>query len=228
MRGRASSRHLTSSVGGGSRGRSNRGKLKTKYTSGLKCKSKRKKRKRKSQWTCARGKRKHEIAIEFKFFIGNCAHLNLAFGLAWGSNFQFKSGIGRLGKRNSNESEHIFDHHSVSEIKNLTIDLACECGGAIKSRTKPRVDNEEEEEVPIERLDPYGTKKCGCPFKLKGEQMATSENWQLFVHNGSHNHKIGVYNHGHAQAARQTKEQLIQTEQFRKSNVPPRNILRFF
>ncbi|KAI5647963.1 hypothetical protein M9H77_33968 [Catharanthus roseus] len=58
--------------------------------------------------------------------------------------------------------------------------------------------------------------------------MATSENWQLFVHNGRHNHKITFYNHGHAQSARLMEEQLQQTEQFRKSHVPPRNILRFF
>ncbi|KAI5662958.1 hypothetical protein M9H77_22281 [Catharanthus roseus] len=56
--------------------------------------------------------------------------------------------------------------------------------------------------------------------------MATSENWQLFVHNGRHNYKIAVYNHGHVQAARLTEEQLQQTEQFRKSHVPPRNINR--
>ncbi|KAI5670863.1 hypothetical protein M9H77_11227 [Catharanthus roseus] len=41
--------------------------------------------------------------------------------------------------------------------------------------------------------------------------MATSENWQLFVHNGRHNHKIDIYSH----------EQLQQTKQFRKSHVPP-------
>ncbi|KAI5671679.1 hypothetical protein M9H77_12043 [Catharanthus roseus] len=58
--------------------------------------------------------------------------------------------------------------------------------------------------------------------------MATSENWQLFVHNGRYNHKIAVYSHGHAQSARLTEEQLQQTEQFRKSHAPPRNILRFF
>ncbi|KAI5669838.1 hypothetical protein M9H77_19691 [Catharanthus roseus] len=29
--------------------------------------------------------------------------------------------------------------------------------------------------------------------------MATSENWQLFVHNGRHNHKIAIYSYGHAQ-----------------------------
>ncbi|KAI5676693.1 hypothetical protein M9H77_07643 [Catharanthus roseus] len=58
--------------------------------------------------------------------------------------------------------------------------------------------------------------------------MATSENWQLFVHNGRHNHKIAIYNHSHSQAARLTEEQLQLNEQFRKSHVPPRNILRFF
>ncbi|KAI5648305.1 hypothetical protein M9H77_34310 [Catharanthus roseus] len=51
--------------------------------------------------------------------------------------------------------------------------------------------------------------------------MATSENWQLFVHNWRHNYKITIYNHGHAQAARLIKEQLQQTEQFKKSHVPP-------
>ncbi|KAI5668193.1 hypothetical protein M9H77_18046 [Catharanthus roseus] len=107
------------------------------------------------------------------------------------------------------------------------VTLACERVCAIKSRTKPRVDDEEEE-VPIKRRGPYGTKKCGYPFKLKGEQMAMSENWQLFVHDGRHNHKIGAYSHDHAQAARLTEEQLTQTEQFRKSHVSPRNILRFF
>ncbi|KAI5671698.1 hypothetical protein M9H77_12062 [Catharanthus roseus] len=57
--------------------------------------------------------------------------------------------------------------------------------------------------------------------------MATSESWQLFVHNGRHNHKLTVYNHGHAQAARLMERQLQQIEQFRKSHVPPHNILRF-
>ncbi|KAI5662601.1 hypothetical protein M9H77_21924 [Catharanthus roseus] len=58
--------------------------------------------------------------------------------------------------------------------------------------------------------------------------MATSENWQLFVHNERQNHKIVVYNHSHAQDIRLMEEHLQQTEQFRKSHVPPRNILQFF
>ncbi|KAI5657659.1 hypothetical protein M9H77_26452 [Catharanthus roseus] len=58
--------------------------------------------------------------------------------------------------------------------------------------------------------------------------MAMYENWQVFVHDGRHNHTIGVYTHGHTQATKLTEEQLIETEQFRKSHVPPRNILQFF
>ncbi|KAI5656352.1 hypothetical protein M9H77_25145 [Catharanthus roseus] len=107
------------------------------------------------------------------------------------------------------------------------VTLGCERGGVNKSRTKPRIDDEEEE-VQVKMQGPYETKKCDCPFKLKGEQMATCENWQLFVHDGRHNYAISVYTHGHAQAAKLTDEQLIQMEQFRKSHVPPRNILRFF
>ncbi|KAI5656536.1 hypothetical protein M9H77_25329 [Catharanthus roseus] len=58
--------------------------------------------------------------------------------------------------------------------------------------------------------------------------MATSKNWQLFIHDGRHNHAIGVYHHDHAQAAQLTEEQLIQTKEFRKSHMPLRNMLQFF
>ncbi|KAI5648842.1 hypothetical protein M9H77_34847 [Catharanthus roseus] len=88
-------------------------------------------------------------------------------------------------------------------------------GGSVKKYKKAIVDDEEEE-VPKKRRGPYGTKKCGCPFKLKGEQIATNESWQLLVHNRRHNHKVAIYNHDHAQTARLTEEQLHQTEQFRK------------
>ncbi|KAI5682871.1 hypothetical protein M9H77_04099 [Catharanthus roseus] len=107
------------------------------------------------------------------------------------------------------------------------VTLSCERGGVNKPKKKPVIDDEEEE-VQVKRRGPYGTKKFGCPFKLKGKQMAMCENWQLFVHDGRHNHAIGVYSHGHAQVAKLTEEQLIQIEQFRKSHVPSHNILRFF
>ncbi|KAI5668472.1 hypothetical protein M9H77_18325 [Catharanthus roseus] len=51
------------------------------------------------------------------------------------------------------------------------VTLGCERGCENKPRTNPRVDDEEEE-VQAKRRGPYVTKKFGCPFKLKGEQMA--------------------------------------------------------
>ncbi|KAI5683935.1 hypothetical protein M9H77_05163 [Catharanthus roseus] len=53
------------------------------------------------------------------------------------------------------------------------VTLGCERGGENKPRTKQRVNDEEE--VPMKRRGPYGTQKCGRPFKLKGEQMTTAQ-----------------------------------------------------
>ncbi|KAI5652901.1 hypothetical protein M9H77_30088 [Catharanthus roseus] len=111
-------------------------------------------------------------------------------------------------------SSRISDHRPY-------VTLGCERGSANKPKTKPVVDDEEEE-VQVKRRGPYGTKKCGCPFKLKGKQMAMCENWQVFIHDGRHKYSIGAYTHGHAQAAKLLEEQLIQTEQVRKSHVLPR------
>ncbi|KAI5654514.1 hypothetical protein M9H77_31701 [Catharanthus roseus] len=88
------------------------------------------------------------------------------------------------------------------------VTLACERGGSIRKYKKPIV-NDEEEEIP---------KKKSVDRMRRKNQMAISENWQLFVHNGRHNHKIVIYSHDHAQSARLTEEQLQQTEQFRNSH----------
>ncbi|KAI5680554.1 hypothetical protein M9H77_01781 [Catharanthus roseus] len=59
---------------------------------------------------------------------------------------------------------------SRTSDRQLYVTLACERGGVVRKNTKPIVDDEEEE-VPIKRWRPYKTKKFGCLFKLKGEQM---------------------------------------------------------
>ncbi|KAI5671081.1 hypothetical protein M9H77_11445 [Catharanthus roseus] len=56
------------------------------------------------------------------------------------------------------------------------VTLACEREGSVKKYKKAIADDEEEEvQKKKKKQGPYGTKKCGCPFKLKGEQMATSK-----------------------------------------------------
>ncbi|KAI5661875.1 hypothetical protein M9H77_21198 [Catharanthus roseus] len=97
-----------------------------------------------------------------------------------------------------------FDHRSY-------VILACERGGSVKKYRKPIVDDEEEE-IPKKRRGSYEAKKCGCPFKLKGEKMAR---------------KLAIVC-TQWESARLTEEQLQRTEQFGKSHIPLRNILQFF
>ncbi|KAI5667089.1 hypothetical protein M9H77_16942 [Catharanthus roseus] len=87
----------------------------------------------------------------------------------------------------------------ISDCRPYVI-LACKRGGSVRKRTKQIV-HDVEEEVPMKRRGPYETKKCqidNCSYTTGGT------------------------------AARLTGEPLQQIEQFRKSHVPPRNILRFF
>ncbi|KAI5676063.1 hypothetical protein M9H77_07013 [Catharanthus roseus] len=88
------------------------------------------------------------------------------------------------------------------------VKLACERRGALKKYTKPIVDYEEEE-ILIKGGNLMGPKN----------QVATSENWQSLMHKGRHNHKIVVYHHGHAQAARFIGEQLQQIDAQKIYNV---------
>ncbi|KAI5681046.1 hypothetical protein M9H77_02273 [Catharanthus roseus] len=91
------------------------------------------------------------------------------------------------------------------------VTIGCERGGGKEKKVRLDDDDEDEKEVPVKRKGPYGTKKCNCPFQLKEEKLAIEDNWKLYVKDRRHNHKIGVYPHGHAQAAR--------------CQVAPRNIM---
>ncbi|KAI5666609.1 hypothetical protein M9H77_16462 [Catharanthus roseus] len=67
--------------------------------------------------------------------------------------------------------------------------------------------------------------KCNCHFHLKGEKSTIEDNRKLYVNDGRHNHKIGVYFHAHTQAARLMDDQLKLTEEFNRSQVTPQNIM---
>ena len=69
-----------------------------------------------------------------------------------------------------------------------------------------------------------GSKKCHCPFMLKGWEDAPNV-WRLAVMNGKHNHRPAVYQHGHALVSRLTQEQYNTTARLTKSHVKPKEIL---
>ncbi|XP_028113460.1 uncharacterized protein LOC114311511 [Camellia sinensis] len=58
-----------------------------------------------------------------------------------------------------------------------------------------------------ERLRLTGSKKCGCPFLLRGEKLPTNDEWMLHVLCGVHNHPSAEYLEGHSFAGRLSKEE---------------------
>ncbi|KAI5673281.1 hypothetical protein M9H77_13645 [Catharanthus roseus] len=86
--------------------------------------------------------------------------------------------------------------------------LALGHGSSRGKKKKARLDDsdEDEEEVQVKRRSPYGMKKCNCYFQLKGEKSTIGDNWKLYEKDGGHSHKIGVYHHAYAQAAKLTDD----------------------
>ncbi|KAK3229467.1 hypothetical protein Dsin_001348 [Dipteronia sinensis] len=70
-----------------------------------------------------------------------------------------------------------------------------------------------------------GTKKCICPFLLKGKKLASDDNWALKVINGQHNHPAAQHLEGHSFAGRLTKEEVNMLIDMSKSEVKLKNIL---
>ncbi|CAL8994263.1 unnamed protein product, partial [Prunus brigantina] len=70
-----------------------------------------------------------------------------------------------------------------------------------------------------------GTKKCGCPFLLKGVNIGDGDDWKLEVVCGVHNHPISEYLQGHSFVGRLTEEENALLVDMSKSLVKPRDIL---
>ncbi|CAL9019396.1 unnamed protein product, partial [Prunus brigantina] len=70
-----------------------------------------------------------------------------------------------------------------------------------------------------------GTKKCGCPFLLKGVNIGDGDDWKLEVVCGVHNHLISEYLQGHSFVERLTEEENALLVDMSKSLVKPRDIL---
>ena len=96
--------------------------------------------------------------------------------------------------------------------------LICERGGKYR-RSRNKID--------VESSQFTGTKKCLCSFQLKGIEK-TGGCWILEVKNGFHNHILGVYRHGYAQAAKLSKDEIKIAEKLSKSQVMPKQIHNFF
>jgi len=70
-----------------------------------------------------------------------------------------------------------------------------------------------------------GSRKCGCPFKLRVKPVVEGKGWMVKLMCGSHNHELVKSLVGHPYVGRLTKDEKIIIADITKSMVKPRNIL---
>ncbi|KAH1228959.1 Protein FAR1-RELATED SEQUENCE 5 [Glycine max] len=70
-----------------------------------------------------------------------------------------------------------------------------------------------------------GTRKCGCPFKLRCKPVVGGEGWMVKLICGVHNHELVKSLVGHPYVGRLTKAEKTLIADMMKSMVKPRNIL---
>ena len=70
-----------------------------------------------------------------------------------------------------------------------------------------------------------GTKKCECPFRLRGRPLKNGEGWKLKVLCGFHNHEKAETLVGHPYAGRLSVEEKLLLDDMTKNLVKPRSIL---
>ncbi|WOH13020.1 hypothetical protein DCAR_0832529 [Daucus carota subsp. sativus] len=69
-----------------------------------------------------------------------------------------------------------------------------------------------------------GTKRCNCPFRLKGKEISAGE-WRLFVIDGNHNHDFPIYNVGRSIMSRLSEDEKLKAKEMTQAHVPPSQIL---
>ncbi|KAK9943777.1 hypothetical protein M0R45_009374 [Rubus argutus] len=99
------------------------------------------------------------------------------------------------------------------------VTLGCERGGKLKVH-KDRFDKDGKQRCGT------GSKKCGCPFTLKGEKLATDDGWMLKVVCGVHNHALTEPLEGHSYAGKLSEEETSLLIDLSKSFVRPKDILK--
>ncbi|KAH1212672.1 Protein FAR1-RELATED SEQUENCE 5 [Glycine max] len=91
--------------------------------------------------------------------------------------------------------------------------IGCERSGEYRCRKKEFI-----------RRD-TGTKKCGCPFKLRCKPAVGGEGWMVKLICGVHNHELVKSLVGHPYAGQLTKAEKTLIADMTKSMAKPRNIL---
>ena len=105
------------------------------------------------------------------------------------------------------------DTYTGSRGRTSFVLIGCERSGKYKCRKKEFV-----------RRD-TGSRKCGCPFKLRGKLVIGGQSWMVKLIYGIHNHDLVKSLVGHLYAGQLTKDEKTIITDMTKSMVKPRNIL---
>ncbi|XP_050378300.1 uncharacterized protein LOC126795515 [Argentina anserina] len=110
---------------------------------------------------------------------------------------------------------------SGNRSKRARVTLACERSGKCDS-----LRGTSKERIPDKFGRQYtGTKKCDCPFRLRGKKLATSNEWELTVGSGIHNHPGGPPERGHSSQGRLCQEEKSVVKDLYKQGAKPKEIL---
>ncbi|XP_028186512.1 protein FAR1-RELATED SEQUENCE 5-like [Glycine soja] len=105
------------------------------------------------------------------------------------------------------------DTNTGSRGRTTFVLIGCERSGEYKCKKKEFI-----------RRD-TGTRKCGCPFKLRCKPVVGGEGWMVKLICGVHNHELAKSLVKHPYAGRLTKAEKTLIADMTKSMVKPRNIL---
>ncbi|KAL5148792.1 putative protein FAR1-RELATED SEQUENCE 10 [Glycine soja] len=105
------------------------------------------------------------------------------------------------------------DTETGSRGRSSFVLIGCERSGTYKCRNKEFVKKD------------TGSRKCGCPFRLRGKPMHGGEGWMVKLICGIHNHELAKSLVVHPYAGRLTKEEKKIIAVMTKSMVKPKNIL---
>jgi len=106
-----------------------------------------------------------------------------------------------------------FDTNTGSRGRTSFVLIGCERSGEYRCRKKEFV-----------RRDTR-TRKCGCPFKLRGKPVDRGQGWMVKLICGIHNHELAKSLVGHPYVKQLTKAEKTLIADMMKSMVKPRNIL---
>lgn len=109
--------------------------------------------------------------------------------------------------------------NSSYAVRKPSLTLACERSGRYKENKRAR------NVSGVVRIKGMGTKKCECPFQLKGKKLPIDNDWLLLVVCRVHNYLVADHLEGHSYVGRLSDGESSLLKDMSKSNVQPNDIL---